>query len=55
MLKGRSYEYFIRLGAIKISGLPPEGWEELSTEDQFKEIKSLLGFDAFIKSVQFDY
>lgn len=56
MLKDRTYTYFPKLKHVKIEGLPPEGWDEMTTEDQFEEIYKM--FDTFkdeIESVQFDY
>lgn len=55
MLKDRGYEYFPKLKFIKIKGLPPEKWDDLTTEDQFKEIYDMMGIEVKINSVQFDY
>ena len=55
MLKGKGYEYFPKLKFIKIEGLPPEKWDDLTTEDQFKEIYDMMGIEVEINSVQFDY
>ncbi len=55
MLEGRSFEYFPNLKLIKIKGLPPEGWYDLTTEQHFKEFKNIAKFEMDIESVQFDY
>lgn len=55
MLEGRGFEYFTRVGLLRIEGLTPEGWDELTTEEQFKQIYDLVGFEIEIKAVQFDY
>ena len=55
MLKGKGYEYFPKLKFIKIKGFPPEKWDDLTTEDQFKEIYDMMGIEVEINSVQFDY
>ena len=55
MLKDRGYEYFPKLKFIKIKGFPPEKWDDLTTEDQFKEIYDMIGIEVEINSVQFDY
>lgn len=55
MLNGRMFEYFPKLKFIRINGLPPNGWEDLSSEEHFKEINKLVGFSIEVTSVQFDY
>lgn len=55
MLKDRGYEYFSKLKFIKIKGFPPEEWDDLTTEAQFKEIYDMMGIEVEINSVQFDY
>ena len=55
MLKGKGYEYFPKLKFIKINGFPPKEWDDLTTEDQFKEIYDIMGVEVEINSVQFDY
>ena len=55
MLKDRGYEYFPKLKFVKIKGFPPEKWDELTTENQFKEIYNMMGIEVEINSVQFDY
>ena len=55
MLKGKGYEYFPKLKFIKIKGLPPEGWDNLTTEEQFNEIYKMMGIEVKINAVQFDY
>ena len=55
MLKDRDYEYFSKLKFVKIKGFPPENWDELTTEDQFKEIYDMIGIEVEINAVQFDY
>ena len=55
MLKGKNYEYSPKLKFIKIDGFPPKEWDDLTTEDQFKEIYNMMGVEVEINSVQFDY
>lgn len=56
MLENRNYTYFPKLEHVKIEGLPPEGWDDMTTEDQFKEINKMFKtYTDGIKSVQFDY
>ena len=55
MLDKRKIEYFPKSGLVKITGLPPEEWDDLTTEEQFKEIYESFGFEIEIKAVQFDY
>lgn len=55
MLEERDFEYFPKLGLVKIKGLPPEDWDNLTTEEQFKNIYDIFGFKIEIKAVQFDY
>ena len=55
MLKDRGYEYFAKLKLVKIKGLPPEGWDDLTTEEQFNEIYKMMGIEVEINAVQFDY
>ena len=55
MLKDRGYEYFSKLKFIKIKGFPPEEWDDLTTEAQFKEIYKMMGIEVEINAVQFEY
>lgn len=56
MLEDRKVEYFPKLDLIKISGLPPEGWDDMTTEDQFNEIyKVFKKFKPDIKAIKFDH
>lgn len=55
MLKDKGYEYFPKLKFIKIKGFPPEEWDDLTTEAQFKEIYNMMGIEVEINAVQFDY
>ena len=55
MLKGRSFVYYPKRKFIKVTGLPPKGWEELTNAEQFKEFNTLAGFEMEITASQFDY
>ena len=55
MLENRGCEYFVKLKLVKIKGLPPEGWDDLTTEEQFNEIYKMMGIEVKINAVQFDY
>ena len=55
MLENIDYEYFTKLKLVKIKGLPPEGWDDLTTEEQFNEIYKMMGIEVEINAVQFDY
>lgn len=55
MLDDRSFEYFPKLKFIKIEGLPPQGWDDLTTVKQFEEIKKITSIKLDINYVQFDY
>ena len=55
MLENINYEYFAKLKFVKIKGLPPEGWDDLTTEEQFNEIYKMMGIEVEINAVQFDY
>lgn len=56
MLEDRKVEYFPNLGFIKISGLPPEGWDDMTTEKQFNEVyKVFKKFKPEIKAIGFDH
>ena len=55
MLKGRSFVYYPKRKFIKISGLPPKGWDDLTNKEQFKEFNDLTKLDVEILASQFDY
>lgn len=55
MLKGRNFEYYTKLKKMKISGTPPEQWEELTSEDQIKTVLKEFKVQVDINMVQFDY
>ena len=55
MLENKGCEYFAQLKLVKIKGLPPEGWDDLTTEEQFNEIYKMMGIQVEINAVQFDY
>lgn len=55
MLENRDMEYFPKMKRLEISGLPPEGWDELTTEEQFEEINKAFGFKVEVKSVKFEH
>lgn len=56
MLEERRVEYFTRLGLVKISGLPPEGWDDMTTDEQFNEVyKVFKKFKPEIKAIKFDH
>lgn len=55
MLEGRSYKYNFDKGLLTIKGDNPEGWDDLSTEDQMKEVTKLTKItDLNIRSLMFD-
>ena len=55
MLENKGCEYFAKLKLVKIKGLPPEGWDDLTTEEQFNEIYKMMEIEVEINAVQFDY
>lgn len=55
MLKGRGYTYFPKKQFIRITGLPPQGWDDLTRDEQFQAFEDLMGLDVPIMSSQFDY
>ena len=42
MLGERNYKWIPTKGYIKIDGLPPDGWDDLTTEEQHTEIRKLV-------------
>ena len=55
MLENIDYEYFTKLKLVRIKKLPPEGWDDLTTEEQFNEIYKMMGIEVEINAIQFDY
>ena len=55
MLEDRGCEYFAKLKFVKIKGLPPEGWDDLTTEEQFNEVYKMIGIEVKINAIQFEY
>ena len=55
MSKDSGYEYFPKLKFIKIKGLPPKGWDDLTTKEQFNEIYKMMGIEVEINAIQFEY
>ena len=55
MLENINYEYFTKLKLVKIKKLPPKGWDDLTTEEQFNEIYKMMGIEVKINAVQFEY
>ena len=55
MLENKGCEYFAKLKLVKIKGLPPEGWDDLTTEEQFNEIYKMMEIEVEINAVQFEY
>ena len=55
MLEDRGYEYFAKLKFVKIKGLPPKGWDDLTTEKQLNEVYKMMWTEVKINAIQFDY
>ena len=44
-----------RGGHIKIDDYPPQGWDDLTTEEQFAVIYNAIGQEVQIRSIQFKH